>query len=153
MNSFVLALRAVGTHLAMRLYVPVVASAAIVMALLIGGGLWLTTVNNWWWLLLIPITSLFCIVLAIAAVVLMLIRFVRPAQSKAQKQAVKKFVDKLQAVAEIAGTPKGIILFRIIRSVTAPSKDSYLSELVENKQLANDFRDLQRSFDDVIVIE
>lgn len=153
MNSFVLALRAIGTHLAMRLYIPAVVIVSIWIALLVAGGLWLTTFSNWWWLLLIPITSFACIVCGVAVVLLLLIRFVRPAQTKAQQQAVKQFVGKLQAVAETIGTPKIIILFHVVRSIAAPSKDTYLADLVAHKQLAHDFRELQRSFEPGVVIE
>lgn len=147
MRSFVLALRAVGTELAMRLYIPAVLIAAALMTLLVAGTLWLTTFNGWWWLLFVPITVLFGIVFAVATVLLLLIRFVRPQQTKTQKQAVGRFVGKAQGVVDVIGTPKFIILFRVIRSVAAPSKDSYLSEIVSNRELAHDFRQIQRSFD------
>jgi hypothetical protein len=153
MNSFVLALRAIGTHLAMRLYIPAVVIVSVWVALLVATGLWLTTFSNWWWLLLIPITSFACIALGVALVVLALIRFVRPTQTSAQRKAVTQFTDKLQAIAETIGTPKVIILFHVVRSIAAPSKDTYLANLVAHKTLAHDFRDLQRSFEDGAVIE
>lgn len=153
MNSFVLALRAIGTHLAMRLYIPAVVIVSVWVVVLVASGLWLTTLSNWWWLLLIPITSFVCIAFGVAIVLLLLIRFVRPMQTKAQKQAVKQFTDELQAVAETIGTPKLIILFHVVRSIAAPSKDTYLADLVAHKQLAGDFRNLQRSFESDIVIE
>lgn len=147
MNSFVITLRAIGSHLAMRLYIPAVIAAGIIVGLLVAVGLWLTSLSDWWWLLFIPITILGCVVLGIAMVVLSLIRYVRPSQTKAQKRATSKFVDKLQGLTDIAGTPKFIILFRVVRSIAAPKKDSYLADLAGNKQLVNDFRELQRSFD------
>lgn len=146
MNSFVLALRAIGTNLAMRLYIPAAITAGTIMALLVAGGLWLTTLSNWWWLLFVPITAALCVVLAVAAVVFLLILYVRPTQTKAQKQAVKQFVNKLQGIADVAGTPKFIILFRVVRSIAAPTKDTYLADLASNRQLASDFRELQRLF-------
>lgn len=147
MNAFVLTLRAVGTQLAMRLYVPAVAAAAVIMALLVAGGVWLTTISQWWWLLFIPLTILFCVALAVAIVLLLLIRFVRPEQTKVQKRAVSQFVDKVQNITDIVGTPKALVLLRVIRSIAAPSKNSYLSQLVSNRELISDFKDLQRSFD------
>lgn len=147
MGPFVLTLRAVGSQLAMRLYVPAVITASVVLALLVFGALWLTTLSEWWWLLFIPITVLFTIVLAVATIIFMLIRYVRPTQTQVQKRAVGQFVDKLQGVTDVIGTPKFIILFRVIRSVAAPSKDKYLSNLVKNRELAGDFRELQRLFD------
>lgn len=153
MRPFVLALRAIGTQLAMRLYVPTVIGAAVVMALLVAGALWLTILSEWWWLLFIPLTVLFCVVFAVASIFLLLIRFVRPQQTKAQKRAVKQFVDKLQNVVDVVGTPKIFILFRVVRSVAAPSKDRYLADLVSNRELAKDFREIQQSFDTRSVIE
>ena len=146
MNAFVLALRAVGAHIFMRIYIPVVVGAGIILALLAAGALWLTTLSAWWWLLFIPITSIFCIASAIAVVMFLLIRFVTPEQTKSQKRAVKNFSDKLQNIADIAGTPKIIILFRVARSVAAPSKESYLADLISNKDLVKEFRDLQNLF-------
>ncbi len=146
MKPFVLALRAIGAGFVMRLYVPLVIVAVIILALLVSGASWLTTLNEWWWLLFIPITTLFFVLFAIGFIVLMLVRFVRPTQTKAQQQAVKQFIDKLQGVTEIVGTPKVIILFRVVRSIAAPSKDTYLSDLVKNRELAKDFRAIQASF-------
>lgn len=118
MGPFVLTLRAVGSQLAMRLYVPAVITASVVLALLVFGALWLTTLSEWWWLLFIPITVLFTIVLAVAIIIFMLIRYVRPTQTQVQKRAVGQFVDKLQGVTDVIGTPKFIILFRVIRSLS-----------------------------------
>lgn len=153
MGPFVLALRAVGSQLAMRLYIPAVIVAGTIMALLVIGTLWLTTLSEWWWLLFIPLTVLLSVVFAIAAVLLLLIRFVRPDQTREQKRAVGQFVDKIQGVSDVIGTPKFIILFRVIRSIAAPSKDKYLSNLVKNRELAGDFRELQRSFDSRPVVK
>ena len=147
MKPFTLTIRAIGSQLAMRLYLPAVLTIAILIALVIAGGLWLTTLNDWWWLLFFPITVLVSVAIGIAAVVFFLIRYVRPDQTKAQKRAVGQFVDKLQGVVDVAGTPKFIILFRVIRSIAAPSKDTYLADIAKNKQLGSDFRELQRMFD------
>lgn len=147
MNSFVLALRAIGAGLAMRLLIPVAVIAALVFILLFGSALWLTTLSNWWWLLLIPLTSVFCIALAIGFVLFSLIRYVRPTQTDAQRRAVGQFISKLQNIAEIAGTPKFLLLFRVVKSIASPNKNTYLSDLVSNKELAGDFRALQRLFD------
>ena len=151
MNSFVLALRAIGTQLAMRLYVPAVIAGSIIAVLLIAAALWLTTLGDWWWLLFIPITIAACIAIGIASVALLLIRYVRPDQTKEQQRAVKQFVDKLQGVVDIAGTPKFIILFRVVQSIAAPSQSSYLSSVVKNRELASDFRELQRLFDGRVI--
>lgn len=152
MNSFILTVRAIGAALALRLAVPVIIITVIWFAVFFGGTLWLTTLSGWWWLLMIPLTSLFCIALGVGFVFFMLIRHVQPQQTTAQKRAVKEFVDKMQHVAEIAGTPKFLILIRVVRSIAAPTKDTYLSDILQDRQLVSDFKALQRSFRDDIVV-
>ena len=147
MNSFVLTIRAIGTEFAMRLYVPIVIAVAIVISLLGVGTWWLTTFSAWWWLLFIPLIIFSSVVIGVAFVAFSLIRFVRPSQTKAQQQAVKAFNSRLQEVAEIVATPKFLIFFHVIRSISAPSKDTYLSKLVQNRELVSDFRAIQRSFE------
>lgn len=147
MNSFVLALRAIGTQFALRLYLPAALFSGIIAALLILGTLWLTTLSEWWWLLFIPLVVIISVAAAIMIIVLLLIRYVRPSQTKTQEQAVRQFVDKIQGIADVIGTPKILILFRVVRSISAPSKDHYLSDLVANRELGRDFRELQRLFD------
>ena len=152
MDAFVLTIRAIGAALALRLAIPVVIVTSVWFVVFYGGTLWLTTLSGWWWLLMIPITTLFCIALGVGFVFFMLIRHVRPPQTKAQKQAVKEFVDKMQHIAEIAGTPKFLILVRVVRSIAAPTKDTYLSDILQDRQLVGDFRALQRSFREDIVV-
>ena len=146
MKPFVLALRAIGAEFVIRLCIPIAVIILAGFALLMASAYWLTTFSGWWWLLFIPITSLFIVLCTVGFVVLMLVRFVRPLQTKAQQKAVKQFVDKLQGVAEIVGTPKFIVLFRVVRSIAAPSSNTYLSNLVEDRELAKDFREIQASF-------
>ena len=147
MNSFVLAIRAVGTAFVMRLYIPVVVAGSLIFVLLSMGTWWLTTFSPWWWLLFIPLIILFSVAIGIAFVVFSLIRFVRPVQTKTQAQAIKAFINRLQNVAEIVATPKFLILFHVVRSVSAPSQDTYLTNIVQNKELVSDFRAIQRSFE------
>lgn len=146
MEPFIRTVRAIGTQLALRLYIPAAATLIVVMGGIIMAALWLTTLSNWWWLLFVPVTIAGSVALALAIIVLLLIRHIRPPQTKAQKQAVAEFVDKLQGTADIVGTPKVIILFRVIRSIAAPSKDHYLSDLAARKDLVSDFKHLQRQF-------
>lgn len=147
MNSLALTIRAIGTEFAMRLYIPIVVAASLIIILLGMGAWWLTTFSAWWWLLFVPLILLSSVAIGIAFVVFSLIRFVRPTQTKAQKQAVRTFTNRLQEVAEIVATPKFLIFFHVVRSISAPSKDTYLTNLVQNKELVGDFRAIQRSFE------
>lgn len=146
MKPFTLAIRAVGAQLALRLYKPTVIGAGVALALLLGGTYWLTTLSPWWWLLFIPLVSISFVLIAVAFVILRLIYYVRPKQNKLQRQAVNQFTDRLQGLADFAGTPKFLILFRVVRSIAAPTKSTYLANLARNKELASDFRKLQKLF-------
>jgi hypothetical protein len=147
MNSFVLTIRAIGAEFAMRLFIPIVIIVAATITLVGVGAWWLTTFSSWWWLLFVPLVILASVAIGIGFVVFSLIRFVRPSQTKTQKQAVKAFSSRLQGVAEIAATPKFLIFFHVIRSISAPSKDTFLTKIVQNKELVSDFRAIQRSFE------
>lgn len=151
MNPFILTLRAVGAGLAQKLLFPIMIIIGIWFVLFFGLAFWLTTIGEWWWLLLIPLTSLLCVTLAVGFVVFSLIRYVRPAQNKEQKQAVEQFIAKLQGVTDITSTPKFLILFRVVRSIASPTKDTYLADVVNNKKLVGDFRELQRLFDTRVI--
>lgn len=121
----------------------VLGAVAVTVAL----GLWLTTLDVWWWLLFVPIVIGASIALGLLAVSKLLINYVAPTQTKTQKQAVRRFVDKLQRLAEVTGTPKTVMFFRIVRSVAAPRSNTYLHSLsTDTVSLQRDFAQLQKLF-------
>ncbi len=148
MQATFLAIRAVGAELARRLWLPVVVIAlvvAVALGVLLG---WLVSLDAWWWLLALPIIIGLSVVAVLLTVFFLLIRYVRPQLSQSQKKQVQQFVDKLQLLQEISGTPKFIILFRTVRSIAAPRSDSYLSDLFNTKDLARNFSSIAKSFND-----
>ncbi len=148
MQATFLAIRAVGAELARRLWLPIVVIAlmvAVALGVLLG---WLVSLDAWWWLLALPIIIGLSVVAVLLTVFFLLIRYVRPQLSQSQKKQVQQFVDKLQLLQEISGTPKFIILFRTVRSIAAPRSDSYLSDLFNTKDLARNFSSIAKSFND-----
>lgn len=146
MKSYVLSIRAIGSEFARRLWMQFLPISLVAAAALIALQLWLASLSSWWWLLVIPISIFIGVGLVVGFVFRMLISYVRPAQTTEQKSKVRNFVDKLQFVNEITGTPKLIILFRVIRSIAAPSSDSFLKDIVETKKLRADFQSITRDF-------
>ncbi len=147
MKSYVLSIRAIGSEFARRLWMQFLPIFLVTAAALIALQLWLASLSSWWWLLVIPISIFIGVGLVVGFVFRMLISYVRPVQTKEQAITVRHFVDKLQFVNEITGTPKIIILFRVIRSIAAPSSDSFLKDIVETKKLRADFQSITHGFE------
>lgn len=146
MNATFQAIRAIGAEFAHQLWLAVFITCLVVGVLLVGILIWLTTVNVWWWLLALPIGVGSSVATAILIVFRLLIRYVRPAQTKQQKNDIKAFVGKLQFASEFTTTPKFLILFHVIRSIAAPKSETYLQEILETKNLQKDFRTIVGGF-------
>jgi len=147
MKATFLAIRSIGVEFANRIFYPIVIAATILAAILVGLALWLTTFSEWWWLLFFPIVIALCVAFGVLTVVKLTIRSVTPDQTKAQKQASKQFVDKLQRLAEVTGTPKIVLLFRIVRDIAAPREDGFITSLAtDTLSVKRDFTAIQQSF-------
>jgi NADH:ubiquinone oxidoreductase subunit 6 (subunit J) len=147
MTPTITAIRAIGADFARRLYYPVAITSAVILALLITAVFLLGTLSQWWLLLLIPVVILLCVAFGVFAIVWLVIRTVRPIQTKAQRLAVKAFVDKLQRVSDTVQTPKFILLFRIVRDIAAPRQDGFIGSIADDTtSLKRDFRELQKLF-------
>lgn len=147
MQPTILVIRAIGSEFAKRTFYSTVLIVAVVSVILVGLGIWLITLSNWWWLFMFAVTSLVFFGIIAFTIVFLVIRSVGPAQSSVQKRAVKQFVDKLQHLAETAGTPKFILLFRIIKDVSAPSKQGFIGSLATTSgSLKSDFTALVALF-------
>ncbi len=145
-QSLFLAVRAIGAAFAHKLWWTSTIWAAIITATLIILLLWLTHLSTWWWLLALPIGIGISVAMVMLIIFRLLITYVRPTQTTAQREQVGKFVEKLQFASEITSTPKIIILFRTIRSIAAPRSDNYLQSIFETKDLRKDFQSISRSF-------
>jgi len=147
MNPTITVIRCVGAEFATRLFYPVAVISAILCALLVTGVLLLATLSQWWLLLLIPVVMLVCVVFGVMLITGLVIRTVRPFQTKVQRLAVKSFVDKLQRVSDAVQTPKFILLFRIVRDIAAPRKDGFIGSMTDDTvSLKRDFQALQKLF-------
>lgn len=129
LTPLVLAIRAISAEFARRIYLPVVYIGSAVLLILVVLEAWLVTISTWWWLLLVPIVFVALLFIILAVIARVAITFLRPQQTKEQTQTVRKFVDALQKTSETIQTPKFIILFRLIKDMISPSKQSYVHEI------------------------
>ncbi len=149
MKPTILTIRAVGAEFARRILYPIIIIVGSISLLLAGLGVYLTLQNAWWGLLLFAIISAICIAIAVLTIAFMTVRTVRPLQNPIQRKAVRKFVDKLEQLSEVIGTPKFILLFRIIKDIAAPRTDGFIGSMTGvNMSMKNDYKALVRLFDE-----
>ena len=141
------AVRAVSAEFASRIYFPVAITVAISLAALLIVSICLVTISGWWWLLLAPVILCYIVFGVIALIAGLLLRLLKPSQSKAQRKQVKSFVDKLQGVSEVIQTPKFVLLFNLVKDVLVPSQESYVKKVSSHAvSIRPDFTALVDSF-------
>jgi membrane protein implicated in regulation of membrane protease activity len=146
MNSTVLAIRAITSQYAAQLLWPLlwigVAVYALIMALII----WLAMAVSPWWLLLAFVPTIIIIAAAVVwTTAWVLSRRLAPPMNRKQKTAAKKFVGRINSVAENIGMPRFVLVFRIIKDVvTRPSSgQTFIGELSQTPG------DMKREFDEL----
>lgn len=147
LHSYVQAVRAIGVVFVKRLALPVLSIVGITLLVSLAVTFWLTSLSGWWWLLLAPLLLL--TVLGVFAGVIggIILRLLTPLQTKQQKQQVHQFVDNLQTTSEAVQTPFFILLFRIMKDVLFPGKESYIGTLSTSAgSLKTSFQTIVQSF-------
>ncbi len=149
MPPLFLAVRAISSEFARRIYLPVVwIGMAVVVVLLFAAG-WLVSISTWWLFLLVPTILMTILFIIIAVIVGVAIQVLRPYQSPDQKIAVNTFVDKLQEVSDALQMPKIFLLLRLAKDVLFPSGESFIGEMASHAlTLKPDFQEIVASFDD-----
>lgn len=147
LQPILLAIRAIGSEFARRIYLPVVWTGVITFIVLFSILIWLVTMNGWWWLALTPIIVASILFVVLSAAVGFALSRLKPKQTAAQRVKVTAFVDALQMSSEVASTPRFITLFRLVKDVVRPSKQSYIKELSTNATtLRTGFQEIIASF-------
>jgi len=147
MNPTIKAIRAIGSEFALRIFKPIVIIFIIVAVILLAGSVFLTTFSGWWWILFALVLFVALIGSTVCIIIGVILSTVKPLQSKIQMSQVKSFVDKIQNLTDVAGTPKPIILFRVVRDVISKREDSYTRRISsETLSMRNDLQDIISSY-------
>lgn len=147
MSPLFLTVRALSSELARRIYLPVVWVGGGVLIALLCVASWLTTQSAWWLFLLIPVGLFTVLFITIASIAGVVIKLLRPSQTRKQHAAVKALVDKLQAMSDVLQTPKLILLFRLAKDTLYPSEKSFIGEVTSTTaSLKSDFQNIIASF-------
>lgn len=146
MDKTVLAVRAIASEYAKRwLWLPLVVGSAMYMVVL-AIIWWVAAVASpWWWLLAIVPTFVFLVALTLWIIAQIIVRRVAPPMNSRQKKAARAFVGRIDKVAEHIGTPKFVILYRILKDVvTRPtSSRTFIGEI------ASEPGEMRRLFDEL----
>ncbi len=146
MDQTVLAVRAITSQYAKRFLWPLLAAvvvAYIVILALIG---WISAVTTgWWWLLAIVPTFILLVAVTIWLIIWVILSRLTPTMNQRQKKAVATFIRRIDKVAEHIGTPRFVILYRILRDViTRPtSSRTFIGEIAQEPG------EMRREFDDI----
>ncbi len=147
MTPSLLAIRAIATELAYRVYKPIVVTAIIVGVISLSLMVWLVMMSAWWLFLAVPVFFALVVVALLLVFTGITIRIVSPRPNREQKKQVADFVNKIQGLSEITATPKLFLLFRVIRDVMVPSRTGYVQGLIsDTTSLKKDFTSLLDTF-------
>lgn len=150
MDSTILAIRAITSLYVKRLLVPIFVIGLGIYIAVIGLIWWIAaSASSWWWLLAIIPTLVIVVGLAIWTVVRVIAGRLAPPMNKRQTVATKKFIKRIDGVAEHIGTPKFVIIYRVIKDVIfRPTNDkTYIGEIAsEPGEARREFDELRSMF-------
>lgn len=132
MDSTILAIRAVTATFGRRLLWPTLIVVVALYTIVFGLSWWLAaTFHPLWWLLVLMVTPIFVVSLALWGLCYLILARVHPSLNQKQRQLTKEIVGHISHIAEEMGTPKFIILGRIVRDVVFGTsiRGSYIGEL------------------------
>lgn len=149
MDSTILAIRAITAHYGRTLLWPVLI-IGVIFYICVFGLSWLLAVqlSAWWWLLVILLTPISIVCLFLWILCFAIIRRIHPKLDKKQRQLVREISGHAAHIAAEMGTPKFIILGRIVRDVVFGTniRGSYIGELTaEPGEAKRKFDELRRS--------
>ena len=151
MTPTILAIRAVTGEYALQILRPILWIGLGVYAIIMGLIIWIAAdVSSWWLLLAIVPSLIFVVGLLIWVIVWTLARRLSPQMNKTQKKATKKFVSHIGKTAEHMGTPRVLLIVRVIKDVLFPPVNgnrTFIAELAQTPgDMHRDFEQLRKLF-------
>lgn len=150
MNSSILAVRAITSLYALQLIYSILwIVLGVYMAIMVIIGWIATSVSAWWWLLAVVPTFFILVGMVIWIIVYLLAKRLAPPMNKQRKAATKKFIGHIGRIAEHLGTPKFVIIFRVLKDVVMrpTSGQTFIGEISQEPgEIHRDFEALRRLF-------
>ena len=150
MDSTILAARAVTATYAKQLLWPALYLWVGLYAVIFALSYWLAaTFHPLWWLLVLMLTPIFIVGAALWGFCFAVATRIHPKLDAHQRRLTREIVAHVSSITEQLGTPKFMILGRIIRDVVFGTslRSSYLGELTaEPGEAKRKFDELRKSF-------
>ena len=148
MEAIAKASRAVITQYAAKTIRPIEIIAMVVFVVLfIGTVLLATMISQWWWLLMIVVLAYGLVGSILWLVIHFSLDKLRPDQTTSQKQAVAKFIESSEKIADTIGLTRFGLILRILQSVMSRKRDTLLVEFsADSKELKADFEQVIAAF-------
>lgn len=147
MRGHIQLVRAIGSEFVGRkmrsIALPVGIGAGIALAI----ALWLTTLNVWWWLLAGVVLAAVLLLVMVYLTATYIANIFRPALTTTQRNGVRSFVDKLERVTEVVGTPMFVIILLTTRDIIWHRQPRYIQTMItDSTSLHKDLQQLQKLF-------
>ena len=148
MEAIAKASRAVITQYAAKTIRPIEIIAMVVFVVLfIGTVLLATMISQWWWLLMIVVLAYGLVGSILWLVIHFSLDKLRPDQTTSQKQAVAKFIESSEKIADTIGLTRFGLILRISQSAMSRKRDTLLVEFsADSKELKADFEQVIAAF-------
>ena len=143
------AARALTAHLARRFVrLATVVALSIFLAILVLCALLSYFFSGWWWLLLIPFTFLFVVFLVLRLVLRFIVGKIHTQDlSRAQRQALDEFTDKLERLVEARGTPPFLFVLITIKDLLLHRDITTIRSVIsDTTTLRRDYATIERLF-------
>ncbi len=149
MTPYIRALRAITATVFQRVYRPVVwVIGGILFVLVVVTTILGITVNAWWFMLYIALLPLTLIAVLAAVVLWLLSQKLQPRViTRAERQTIHAFSDKVLRVAEVRSTPWPIMALLVAKDIARGKKSSYIENIInDSSSLKQDFVAIRNLF-------
>lgn len=150
MNATILAIRAITSIYAQQLLLPVLWIGVSVYVLVLTLVIWIASISSPWWTLLAVVPTVLIVAgIFLWVVVWALAQHLAPPLNAEKRQAAKQFIAHISRVAEQAGTPKFVLIMRVIQDVVfAPDTSrTFIGEIASTPgDMHRDFERLRELF-------
>lgn len=149
MDSTVLSIRAITAVFGRRLLWPVLILLIASYAIIFGLSWWLAiAIHPLWWLFVVMLTPIYLVAAILWTICFVILSRIRPPLTARQTQLTNEIVDHISHIAEELGTPRFLILGRVLRDAVFGTslRSSYIGQLTkEPGQVHRKFEELRKS--------